>query len=77
MKKVKSHEDVKIPGHGVMIRRGSRSGVFLPQVADETGWSKNEFLSSLCSHKAGLPPDAWKDPATDIYVFTAEVFGEK
>ena len=77
MDKVASHEEVKIPGHGVMIKRGSNSGVFLPQVADETGWSKEEFLSCLCTHKAGLPSDAWKDPKTDIYVFTAEVFGEK
>ena len=77
MKRVKSADEVKIPGHGVLIRKGYSSGVFLPQVADETGWSKEEFLSNLCSHKAGLPPGAWKDPATEIYIFTAEVFGEK
>jgi uncharacterized protein (TIGR00296 family) len=77
MKKVASADEVKIPGHGVVIRRGFSSGVYLPQVATETGWSKEEFLSSLCAHKAGLPPNAWRDPATDLYVFTAEVFGEK
>jgi hypothetical protein len=77
MKKVKSADEVRIPGHGVMVRRAFASGVFLPQVATETGWSKEEFLSNLCAHKAGLPPDAWKDPRTEIYVFTAEVFGEK
>ncbi|MCX5667463.1 MAG: AMMECR1 domain-containing protein, partial [Candidatus Omnitrophica bacterium] len=44
--------------------------------ADETGWTKEEFLTSLCAHKAGLAPDAWKDPATELYTFTAEVFGE-
>ncbi|MFA6141722.1 MAG: AmmeMemoRadiSam system protein B [Candidatus Omnitrophota bacterium] len=77
MKKVSSHNEVNIPGHGVMVRMGFNSGVYLPQVADETGWTKEEFLSSLCMHKAGLPADAWKDPSTDIYVFTAEVFGEK
>ena len=77
MKKVSGPEEIKVPGHGVMVRRGFRSGVYLPQVATETGWNKEEFLTSLCAHKAGLAPDAWKDPATDIYVFTAEVFGEK
>ncbi|MCX5686620.1 MAG: AmmeMemoRadiSam system protein A [Candidatus Omnitrophica bacterium] len=77
MKKVSSYEEVNIPGHGVMVRRGFNSGVYLPQVADETGWTRDEFLSSLCAHKAGLPADAWKDPATEIYIFTAEVFGEK
>jgi AMMECR1 domain-containing protein len=39
------------------------------------GWSKEEFLSYCCSHKAGLPENAWKDPKTDIFLFSAEVFG--
>lgn len=59
---------------GIYIRRGYAAGCFLPQVATETGWSKEEFLSSCCSHKAGLPADAWKDPKTEVYLFTAEVF---
>jgi len=77
LKRVKGAEDIKIPGDGVLVRKGYSSGVYLPQVADETGWSKEEFLTSLCAHKAGLQPDAWKDPATEMYKFTAEVFGEK
>jgi len=77
LKRVASHEEIKIPGHGVLVRRGFSSGVYLPQVATETGWSKEEFMTSLCAHKAGLPANAWKDPATEIYVFSAEVFGEK
>lgn len=77
MKRVKDASEIKIPGHGVLVRRGFRSGVYLPQVADETGWNKEEFLTSLCGHKAGLSPDAWKEPDTELYVFTAEVFGEK
>jgi AmmeMemoRadiSam system protein A len=60
---------------GIYIRRGYACGCFLPQVAAETGWTKEEFLSYCCSHKAGLSPDAWKDPATEIYLFTADVFG--
>jgi len=60
---------------GIYIKRGYAAGCFLPQVADETGWSKEEFLSFCCSHKAGLPADAWKDPKTEVYLFTAEVFG--
>jgi uncharacterized protein (TIGR00296 family) len=53
-------------------------GCFLPQVATETGWSKEEFLSHCARDKAGLPADAWKnDPDTKVLVFTAEVFGEK
>ena len=76
LKKVAGAEEIKIPGDGVIVRRGFRSGVYLPQVATETGWNKEEFLTSLCAHKAGLEPDAWKDPGTELYTFTAEVFGE-
>ena len=60
---------------GIYIKKGHASGCFLPQVATETGWSKEEFLAYCCSHKAGLPEDAWKDPDTDVYLFSAEVFG--
>jgi AmmeMemoRadiSam system protein A len=61
---------------GIYIRQGYRSGCFLPQVATETGWSKEEFLSYCCSHKAGLPANAWQNPKTEVYLFTAEVFSE-
>jgi AmmeMemoRadiSam system protein A len=60
---------------GIYIKQGRASGCFLPQVATETGWTKEEFLSYCCSHKAGLAPDAWKDPETEVFLFTAEVFG--
>ncbi|MGE5197805.1 MAG: AmmeMemoRadiSam system protein A, partial [Deltaproteobacteria bacterium] len=77
LKKVDSAEAIEMGRHGVLIRKGFNSGVFLPQVATETGWSKEEFLSQLCAHKAGIPADAWKDKSTEIYIFTAEVFSEK
>jgi len=60
---------------GIYIKKGFAAGCFLPQVATETGWSKEEFLSYCCAHKAGLPANAWKDPKTKVYLFTAEVFG--
>lgn len=63
--------------HGVIVSRGERGGVFLPQVAVETGWGREEFLAHLCSQKAGLPSDSWKDPATRLEVFTAQIFGER
>jgi len=77
LKKISNIDEIQIPGHGVLVRQGFRSGVYLPQVATETGWNKEQFLTSLCADKAGLAPDAWKSPGTDIYVFSAEVFGEK
>jgi len=62
---------------GIYIKRGCTSGCFLPQVATETGWSKEEFLSYCCAHKAGLPADAWKEAETEVYLFTAEAFGSE
>jgi len=66
--------DLRLGIDGVYIKKGGASGCFLPQVATETGWSKEEFLSYCCAHKAGLSPDAWKEPNTEVYLFTAEVF---
>lgn len=66
------------PGrHGIYIKKGSSTGCFLPQVATETGWTKEEFLSQCCSMKAGLSPDAWKSKNVDVYIFTSEMISEK
>jgi len=74
--KVNSASEIQLGTHGVLVRRGFRSGVFLPQVATETGWSKEEFLTNLCVQKAGLEANAWKDKTTEIYIFSAQVFSE-
>jgi AmmeMemoRadiSam system protein B/AmmeMemoRadiSam system protein A len=74
LKKVDSWKDIQINKHGVQIRKGLRSGVFLPQVATENNWDLDTFMSVLCQQKAGLPVDCWKDSETEIYVFTAQVF---
>jgi AmmeMemoRadiSam system protein A len=64
--------------HGIYIRRGFQSGCFLPQVAsDRPHWTKEEFLSRCCADKARLPADAWRGPDTQVFLFTADVFGEK
>jgi AmmeMemoRadiSam system protein A len=59
---------------GIYIVKGARSGCFLPQVATETGWTVEEFLSYCCAHKAGLEPDAWRNPDTEVFLFTADAF---
>ncbi len=75
---IKNVNEIVLGKHGVIVSQGPwHQGVFLPQVATETGWFKEEFLSQLCAQKAGLSPDAWKDPKTKIEIFTAQVFGEK
>jgi len=75
-KRVQSADEIELGKHGVIVKRGSRQGVFLPQVATETGWDKVTFLEHLCYSKAGLSKDAWKDKDTELYVFTAQLFEE-
>jgi len=77
LKKVEDPEKIIMGKHGVVVKKGFTSGVYLPQVATETGWNREEFMSSLCAQKAGINPDAWKKGGCDMYTFTAEVFGEK
>jgi len=67
---------IEVGTHGILMRRGYRSGLLLPQVATEQGWDRNAFLRHTC-RKAGLPEDAWKDPETAIEVFSAIVFHEE
>jgi AmmeMemoRadiSam system protein A len=77
LKLVSSADEIIPKVHGVYIRQGFRGGLYLPQVWEETGWTKEEFLNSLCAHKAGLPENAWKSKNTQIYVFTVFSFEEK
>lgn len=65
-----------MPGkHGVLLDKGGRRAVFLPQVATEQGWEREELLDNLC-RKAGLGAGCWREGAR-LSVFTAQVFGEK
>ena len=82
MKRIDDPLDIELGVHGIYVRgpRGSgpggRSGTYLPQVATEHGMTKEQFLSSCCSSKAGLSPDAWRTGEAEVLVYTAEVFGE-
>ncbi|MFC1710002.1 AmmeMemoRadiSam system protein B [Candidatus Omnitrophota bacterium] len=69
-------EKIRLGTDGVIVRKGFSSGVFLPQVAIETGWNLETFLSRLCWSKAGLPADCYKDSNTQIYTFQAFIFSE-
>ena len=70
-------KEIELGRHGIYLVGQGRTGCFLPQVATETGWSKEEFLSHCAGDKAGLAPDAWKKPGVTVYRFEAHVFGEK
>lgn len=70
-----SWADIEIGRHGIILRLQRASAVFLPQVAPEQGWTLETTLRHL-SVKAGLEPDAWKDPDALFLVFEATVFDE-
>jgi AmmeMemoRadiSam system protein A len=75
LKKTDDPLSLRLGIDGIYIVNGYQSGCLLPQVATETGWSAEEFLSYCSEHKAGLAPDAWKDDRTEVFLFSADVFG--
>jgi AmmeMemoRadiSam system protein A len=66
---------LRVGVHGLVVRRGWHRGVLLPVVAVERGWDGPTFLKHACL-KAGLPADAWQDPASTLETFEAEEFGD-
>ncbi len=70
---VQDLSEIEIGKHGLFIQKGPYSGLLLPQVATEYGWDREEFLRQTCL-KAGLPPDAYRDPEAKIYRFSADIF---
>lgn len=76
-KKIGNWKEIQLGKHGVVIQKDNRAGTFLPQVATETGWNLEEFLAQLCSQKAGLSPDCYKDPSVNFFTFEAQVFEEE
>lgn len=74
LKLIDDISDIELGKHGIYIQAEYRSGVFLPQVATETGWTKEEFLGHCARDKAGLGWEGWK--SAKLYIFAAEVFSE-
>jgi AmmeMemoRadiSam system protein A len=68
-------EDLEIGRDGLILELRGRRGLLLPQVATEWGFDRERFLAEV-SRKAGLPPEAWRDPQARVWVFRAEVFSE-
>jgi uncharacterized protein (TIGR00296 family) len=72
---VERPKEIQIGRDGLIVGRGARRGLLLPQVAPEWNWDAEEFLSNCCL-KAGLPPDAWLDKGTRVDKFQAIIFEE-
>lgn len=66
---------IEVGRHGLLVKKGEYVGLLLPQVPVGQNWDRRTFIEQTC-RKAGLPIDAWKDANTDIFSFTAFVFGE-
>lgn len=76
LKRIESHEQIEPFKHGVYVRKNGRTGVYLPQVWEQIP-DKGKFLRKLCSSKAFLAPDAYKDSQTQLFIFTVKKFSEK
>ena len=72
MRRIQSLDEFQLHRHGIYIRKGRRSGTFLPQVADEVDWTKEEFVGHCSRDKAGLGWDGWRD--AELFVYEAIVF---
>lgn len=74
MKRVSSIDQIEIGRHGIYIKKGFQTGTFLPQVANDTGWSVEDFLGRCARDKAHIGWEGWKD--AELYTYEALKFSE-
>ncbi len=77
LKRIYSIDEFELGRDGLYMKKGSHTGTFLPQVAGETGWSKEEFFGHCAREKALIGWDGWKDKEVELYSYQALVFNEK
>jgi hypothetical protein len=75
LRRVLDIKEIKVGKQGLIMKQGEIEGILLPQVPVEEHWDRDTFIEQTCL-KAGLPRQAWKDDDTDIFMFTALVFGD-
>jgi AmmeMemoRadiSam system protein B/AmmeMemoRadiSam system protein A len=75
LRRVLDIRQIKVGQHGLLMKNGAHEGLLLPQVPVEEKWDRQKFLEETCA-KAGMRSGCWKDENTDIFMFTAVVFGE-
>ena len=74
LRRVTDWKQIQVGHDGLLVTKAGQEGVLLPQVASEQRWDRTTFLDQTCL-KAGLPPRCWQDEDTDVFLFTALVFG--
>jgi AmmeMemoRadiSam system protein A len=75
LEKISSENEFQLGKHGIYMTKDGKSGTYLPQVAEDTGWTTEEFLGHCAREKAGIGWEGWKE--ADLYVYEAIVFGEE
>jgi AmmeMemoRadiSam system protein A len=75
-RRIRGVEQFSVGRHGAVLKLDSHSGLLLPQVATEHGWTAEKFLEAL-ARKSLLGPRAWRDPKARLSVFEAQVFARK
>lgn len=75
LEKITDPNEIEVGVHGIYLEKAFHRGVLLPQVAVEHHWDRTTFLNQTCI-KAGLPANAWDCEDTDLYIFSAQVFGD-
>ncbi len=75
LKSINNIEEIQVGVHGLFVKRGYHSGLLLPQVADEWGYNRKEFLMSVCM-KAGMNKQCYNDDETEIFIFSADIIKE-
>jgi hypothetical protein len=74
MRRIRSIDEFQLGKQGIYMKKGTHTGTFLPQVAEETNWTREEFFGHCAQEKAGIGWDGWKD--AELYVYEALVFAE-
>jgi AmmeMemoRadiSam system protein A len=77
LQKAPSPLDFEPVVQGIHLTFRGRSGLFLPQVARETGWTRQQLLARLCTEKMGVPEESWKQPSAELRTFSADVIGPR
>jgi hypothetical protein len=75
LKRIQSADEFIMGKHGIYMKKENYTGTFLPQVADKTGWTKEEFLGHCARDKAGIGWKGWK--TAELYTYEALVFGDE